>query len=230
MAAARGLKRTLMRALALSAVLEQRAGDQLVAAVSRGGVSARLRSRSPYAGPLVRERADCAGLLAARRETAPDSPVRDAARALLSAMESADDPRRRVLSAREREILQRLEGRRDKQIGVGAEPDPARRSLSPARALRQARGADPDRGGAPRTGDGPHPRRRLSGCGSGRLPAEQRRPPHVDALSRAPVRGSAPRFRSGANTPIRDPPRTRHDLSLYAKCPLFLARQRGQVS
>ena len=33
-------------------------------------------------------------------------------------MESADDPRQRVLSAREQQVLQRLEGRRDKQIAA----------------------------------------------------------------------------------------------------------------
>jgi len=116
-AAARGLKRTLMRLLALSAVLERRAGDGAAAAAH---VEEYLfaYADSPYAGPLVRERAECAELLAACLETAPGSRARDAARALLAAMESADDPRHRLLSARERQVLERLAGRRDKQIAA----------------------------------------------------------------------------------------------------------------
>ena len=116
-AAERGLKRTLMRALALSAVLERRAGDGAAAAVHVQDYLCAYAD-SPYAGPLVRERADCAELLAARLETAPGAAVGDAARSLLAAMESADDPRQRVLSARERQVLLRLAGRRDKQIAV----------------------------------------------------------------------------------------------------------------
>ena len=116
-AAAWGLKRTLMRALALSAVLERRAGDRSAAAAH---VEAYLRAyaETPYAGPLVRERAECADLLAARWKAASGTPVGEKACSLLAAMENADDPRRRALSARERAILQRLEGRRDKQIGA----------------------------------------------------------------------------------------------------------------
>ena len=109
--------RTLMRALALSAVLELRAGDGAEAAAH---VEEYLRAfaDTPYAGPMVRERADCAGLVAACVDTAPGAPAAEAARAILAAMESADDPRQRALSAREREVLQHLEGRRDKQIAA----------------------------------------------------------------------------------------------------------------
>ena len=116
-AAARGLKRTLMRALALSAVLERRAGDGAAAAAHVGDYLCAYAD-SPYGGPLVRDRADCAELLAARLETARGGPAGDAARALLAAMESADEPRQRVLSARERQVLRRLAGRRDKQIAA----------------------------------------------------------------------------------------------------------------
>ena len=116
-AAARGLKRTLMRSLALSAVLERRAGDGAAAAAHVENYLCAYAD-SPYAGPLVRERTDCAELLAARLETAPGSPGWDSARSLLATMESAGDPRQRVLSARERQILQRLGGRRDKQIAA----------------------------------------------------------------------------------------------------------------
>ena len=78
----------------------------------------RAYADSPYGGPLVRERADCAELLAARLQSAPGADAGAAARSLLAAMESADDPRQRVLSAREQQVLQRLAGRRDKQIAA----------------------------------------------------------------------------------------------------------------
>ena len=116
-AVARGLRRTLMRALALSVVLEHRAGE---AAAAAGHLEAYLRlyAETPYAWPLVRERADCAQLVAAFLESAVDSPCKETARSLLTAMERADDPRRPVLSAREREVLQRLEAERDKEIAA----------------------------------------------------------------------------------------------------------------
>ena len=53
-AAARGLKRTLMRALALSAVLERRAGDGAAAAAHVEDYLC-VYADSPYGGPLVRE-------------------------------------------------------------------------------------------------------------------------------------------------------------------------------
>ena len=116
-AAARGLRRSLMRALSLSVVLEHRAGE---AAAAAGHLEAYLRlyAETPYAWPLVRERADCAQVVAAFVESVPDSPCKETARSLLTAMERADDPRQPVLSAREREVLQRLEGQRDKQIAA----------------------------------------------------------------------------------------------------------------
>ena len=116
-AAARGLKRTSMRALALSAVLECQAGEADAAA---GHLEAYLRAfaDTPYARPLVQERADCAQLVAAFLASAPASPGREAACALLTAMERADDPRQPVLSEREREVLLRLGGQRDKEIAA----------------------------------------------------------------------------------------------------------------
>ena len=116
-AAARGLRRTLMRALSLSVVLEHRAGE---AAAAAGHLEAYLRlyAETPYAWPLVRERADCAQLVAAFLVSAPDATGKEAARSLLTAMERADDPRQPALSAREKEVLQRLEGQRDKEIAA----------------------------------------------------------------------------------------------------------------
>ena len=98
-------------------VLEHRAGDAAAAAAHLQEYL-RIYAETPYAGPLVREREDCAELVAEFLELAPDSPCKEMARSLLAAMERADDPRPPVLSARERGVLQRLEGQRDKQIAA----------------------------------------------------------------------------------------------------------------
>ncbi len=116
-AAARGLKRTQMRALALSAVLERRAGDGAAAAVHVEKYLSAF-AETPYAGPLVRERADCAKILAACLATPAGQVAENDARTLLAAMESANFPRLRALSARERQVLERLDGRRDKEIAA----------------------------------------------------------------------------------------------------------------
>ena len=116
-AAARGLKRTLMRALSLSIVLEHRAGET-AAATGYLETYLQLYADTPYAGPLVRERTDCEQLVAAFLKSAPASPHLNTAQTLLRAMEWADNPRQPVLSAREREVLQRLEVQQDKQIAA----------------------------------------------------------------------------------------------------------------
>ena len=116
-AAARGLKRTLMRALALSVVLERRAGEA-DAAAGLMETYLRMYADTPYAGPLVRERADCATALAESLESAPDSAAEETARSLMAAMEREDISRQLVLSAREKEVLQRLGAQRDKQIAA----------------------------------------------------------------------------------------------------------------
>ena len=116
-AAERGLKRTLMRALALSMVLEHRAGE--TAAASRHlKAYLHLYADTPFVGPLVREREDCTHVVASFLDSAPESPSTETARSVLIAMEGGDDPRQPVLSAREREVLQRLGGQRDKQIAA----------------------------------------------------------------------------------------------------------------
>ena len=66
------LRRTVMRALALSIVLELRAGANDAAAELLHEYL-RLYSETPYAGPLVREREDCAPLVDASIEAAPDA-------------------------------------------------------------------------------------------------------------------------------------------------------------
>ena len=113
----RDLKRTLMRALALSMVLEHRAGN--------GAESSRhledylrLYAQTPYAGPLVRERETCTPLVLRFLDTASDASGKETARALLEAMERVDEAPVPALTEREREVLERLECEGDKQIAA----------------------------------------------------------------------------------------------------------------
>ena len=116
-AAERDLKRTLMRALALSVVLEHRAGDAK-AVTEHLGAYLRLYADTPYAGPLARERATCTPLVSQFLDTAPDALSMETARALLEAMEREDEAPAPALTDREREVLERLESEGDKQIAV----------------------------------------------------------------------------------------------------------------
>ena len=113
----RCLRRTAMRALALSIVLEQRAGEP-VSAAGHLEEFLGLFAESPYAWPLMRERAVCEPVLATFLDRNPDSRYRESARSLLAAMRGVDDARDLVLSGRERAVLVRLGSQRDKQIAV----------------------------------------------------------------------------------------------------------------
>ena len=117
LSATRGLRRTLMRALALSAALEVRAGEPAAAA---GHMEAYLRlyAETPYAWPAVRERETCAPVVAALREARPDAGAAEAARSLLASMRRADAPGGGTLSARELDVLRRIETQPDKQIAA----------------------------------------------------------------------------------------------------------------
>ena len=113
-ASARGLNRTLMRALALSAALEARAGDRDAAAAHLRAYLA-LYAEAPYAGPLARERADCAPILAALAQAPPDAG--EGADALLAAVEAAADGGLEPLSEREEAVLRMVaDGQRDRRI------------------------------------------------------------------------------------------------------------------
>ena len=116
-AAKRRLRRTLMRALALSVVLEQRAGEP-ASAVGHLEEFLTLFAESPYAWPLVQERANCAAVVTRFLDLNPGSPYRETARSLLAAMRRVDGGPQLVLSERERDVLRRLEGQRDKQIAA----------------------------------------------------------------------------------------------------------------
>ena len=113
----RRLRRIFMRALALSIVLEQRAREPGSAA-GRLEEYLGLYAESPYAWPLVRERAICEPVVVAFLDRNPDSPWRESARSLLAAMRGVADVRALVLSERERAVLLHLESRRDKQIAA----------------------------------------------------------------------------------------------------------------
>ena len=116
-AIARGFRRTELRALALSITLEQQAGET---ETSLRGLAEYLRlfTESPYAWPLVRERATCAGLLRKYVDRAAAPAHRQTAQALLEAMVRADNGRNVLLSDRERDVLHLLPGRRDKEIAA----------------------------------------------------------------------------------------------------------------
>ena len=113
----RQLKRTLMRATALSMVLEQRAREP-EAAMAHLEDFLRLFSETPYALPLFQERDVCRPAMTAFLERQPESRYREAAQSLLAAMRRIDEVRGLVLSEREQAVLNLLEGRGDKQIGA----------------------------------------------------------------------------------------------------------------
>ena len=113
----RRLRRTLVRVLALSMVLEQRAGD-LESALGHLQEYLGVFVESPYAWSLVRERATCTAVVTKFLDLHPDSPQQETARSLLAAMHRVDDARELVLSEREREVLLLLDNQRDKQIAA----------------------------------------------------------------------------------------------------------------
>lgn len=111
-----GLRTVEMRALALSVALEQQAGDNQ-ASLRHLTEYLRLFAESPYAWPLVRDQATCVDGLRMYLDLDADASHRQAARSLL-AMCHADEGSAPLLSEREREVLQRLPGRQDKEIAA----------------------------------------------------------------------------------------------------------------
>lgn len=117
-AAARGLRRTLMRALALTITLEHRSG-RTDAAVAHLREFLDLFDDSAYVWPLVRDREDCEAVLGAYLDSHSDSVQRETAESLLAATYRAVDDGQPALSARERDVLRGFERRQgDKQIAA----------------------------------------------------------------------------------------------------------------
>ena len=117
-AGARGLRRTLMRALALCVVLEERAGNPAAADGHLAEYLA-LFAETDYARFAVLERGSFAPAVERFLDGAEDSsPLREPAESLLRTLRRADADRTLNLSMREREILWRLDGRTDKAIAA----------------------------------------------------------------------------------------------------------------
>ena len=113
----RQLMRTLMRATALSMVLEQHAGEPESAMAHLKDFLA-LFSETPYAWALSQKRAVSRATMTAFLERYPESPHRGTMQSLLATMRRADEVRGLVLSQREQAVLKLLEGRGDKQIAA----------------------------------------------------------------------------------------------------------------
>lgn len=116
-AAARGLRRTLMRALSLSMTLESRAGEP-AAAAGHLQEFLRLFGETPYAWSLVREREIDPPVVESLIDSVPDSPIRRTALSLLAYELASDEFRPPTLSDREQQILERLEAWQDKRIAI----------------------------------------------------------------------------------------------------------------
>ena len=112
-----GLKRTLMRALVLAVVLEDRAGDP---ARQRLHLEDFLTcfAETDYAWSAVCERRVCLPAVERFLDGAGDSPLREPAQALLAAMRDADADPALELSTRQRQILSRLDAQSDKVIAA----------------------------------------------------------------------------------------------------------------
>ena len=113
----RGLRRTLMRTLALSMAMEHRAGEP-ESAVKNLEEFLCLFTETPYAWPMVQEQAICTVVLARFLDLKPNSRHREAAGSLLAAVCLVDDVGEPVLSERERMVLHLMEYKQDKQIAL----------------------------------------------------------------------------------------------------------------
>ena len=116
----RGLRRTLMRCLALSMAVESAAGDRR--ASERSLVQfLDLFAETDYARSMVREHVTTLPLLEDYLDGSPEPARAQAAETLVGHLRDAADRRRSPvprLTARETDILQRLEDLRDKEIAA----------------------------------------------------------------------------------------------------------------
>lgn len=114
----RGLRKIEMRALALSIMLERRAGIMEASARLLREFLGLFAETPYYAPPLAWEHAIHPELVRKFIDLNMNSPNRQTARSLLAAMSRMDDGQDLSLAEREREVLLLLEGRRDKEIAV----------------------------------------------------------------------------------------------------------------
>ena len=112
----RGLRRTLMRALVLGIALEEAAGDRK-AALGHLETFLDLYAETDYGWAVVRERRVTVPVLEAFRDGNPGSPLGASAEALLEASSTSPSQVAPLLSAREAEVLARLEQQTDRAIG-----------------------------------------------------------------------------------------------------------------
>ena len=119
--AEKGLRRPLMRCRALSMVLEHRAGHPN-AAIAHLVEYLRLFSETDYVRPMVQEREVGLVVLDDLGEAPDEERLRDAAAALAAVLQDRPPERSAAvapeLTGREREILERLEHWRDKEIAA----------------------------------------------------------------------------------------------------------------
>lgn len=119
----KGLRRTLMRARVLAMVLEHRAGDADAAAAHLVAYL-KLYGDTDYSKTLMQERETGLSVLAHLEVGGvPDPYLRDVAASLKRLLENGPDGQSETivvpaLSAREQQILQRLDRWRDKEIGA----------------------------------------------------------------------------------------------------------------
>ena len=126
-AASRGLKRTVMRALVLAMALEEQGGDR-EAACAHLARFLPLFAETGYALAPVSDAEVLIPVLQTFLNTHPDTPFSNAAESLVSALSHRGADIVPRLTTREEEVLQRLEMQRDKEIAaaLGLTPDGVR--------------------------------------------------------------------------------------------------------
>lgn len=115
LAAERGLKRTLMRALSLAVALERRAGDDR-AAMRQLRRFLRLFAETPYALAMAQDHEINAPLVEACSDEISDSASKKHALRLLAAMRTPELSELPLMSAKELQVLEYIGTHQDKEI------------------------------------------------------------------------------------------------------------------